>query len=183
VSGYYYLMAQLPVINPAAPVAFSYAKFSELAHRFLSSRDARVLDALSLEPARREAATGSTVVDAWYRWERALRLSLARFRAAKLGRNIPYTFEEEELVSRAPDARAAAHAASSIENPLEAELALDRARLARVESLRGGHFFDSEAVFLYGLTLLLRERRDRFSAEAGRASYTTIYSQILGEQA
>jgi hypothetical protein len=31
--------------------------------------------------------------------------------------------------------------------------------------------------------LLLRERGDRFTAEAGRASYTTIYNQILGEEA
>ena len=56
-------------------------------------------------------------------------------------------------------------------------------RLQWLEELRGNHFFDSDAVFIYGITLLLRERGDRFTVEAGQDAYESIYTQILGEEA
>ena len=182
-SSYYYLMAQLPGILANGPLPVTYFDFIQTAFRFLTPADRRILDRLSLEPPRRAVPAGSAVVDGFWRKERALRIALERLRAARLGREVHHLPEEDDLVSANFDAVHAARAASSIDNPLEAERFLDLARAGFVDTLRENHFFDSDAVFAYGLMLLLRERGEKFTAEAGRASYTTIYNQILGEEA
>lgn len=180
-SSYYYLMAQLPGILPNAPLSITYDTFRETASRFLSSRDKRILDGLSLEPPRESGKTGSPVVDGFFERERAMRLSLERLRAPRLKRDVPASADAEGLIHNAAEAVQIARTAAGFENPLEAERYLDRVRLEYVELLRGIHSFDSDAVFAYGLMLLLHERSDRFTAESGRASYTTIYNKILGE--
>jgi hypothetical protein len=181
VSSYYYLMAQLPGIIPNAPLPITYERFTETASRFLSAHDSRILEDLSLEPPRIPANTGSTVVDGWYAFERAIRLSLERLRAARLERVIAPCQTDDDSVNREFGSLQIARNAAAMENPLEAERYLDRCRRERIEFLSNGHFFDADAVFAYGLMLLLHERGDRFTAETGRASYVTIYKQILGE--
>lgn len=180
-SSYYYLMAQLPGILPNSPLPIQYENFRETASRFLSSRDMAILESLSLVPPRTGDKTGSLVVDRWYTFERALRLSLERIRSAKLKRDDASSMDDDDLIHQASETIQIAQNAASIDNPLEAERYLDRERTLFVDQFRGSHFFDSEAVFAYGLMLLLHERSDRFTAEDGRASYTTIYNQILGE--
>lgn len=180
-SSYYYLMAQLPGIMPGTPLAFTYAQFRETASRFLSKDDLGILDGLSITPDRGRRPTGSTLVDGWYRKERALRLTLEKARASKLKRDITLSRDDEEIAGSYADVQIIARAAAAIANPLEAERYLDRARVDFLDQLRVGHYFDSDAVFAYGLTVLLRERGDKFTAEAGRESYTTIYNRILGE--
>lgn len=182
-SSYYYLMAQLPGILPNLPLPVTYDQFKETASRFISARDNKILAALSLEPPRPEHKTGSVLVDSWYERERILRLCLERLRAARFKRDVHWTQEEEESVLKYPDIQQAAKNVSGLESPLDAERALENIRRSWVESLRGNHFFDSEALFAYAISLLLHERGDRFTKEAGRASYTSIYNQILGEEA
>jgi len=181
VAGYYYLMAQLPGIVPGAPVSITYEAFRETAERFLNRKDREVLSKLSLEPPRVPGKTGSGFLDRWYLRERGLRLSLERIRASRLKRDINASGLEDALINEAAETAAVARTASSFDDPLEAERYLDKARASYVSELLGTHSFDSEAVFAYGLMLLLHEREARFSAEAGSASYTTIYNQILGE--
>jgi hypothetical protein len=181
VGSYYYLMAQLPGLMPGSPLPVSYEQFRETASRFLSAKDLAVLESLTLEPPRAGVASGSSLVDQWYKSERALRLALAKLRALRMKRDTGTSFDEEELVSASGDETRIAHTASAIEDPLEAERYLLRCRYGIIDSLRGNHYFDSDAVFAYGLMLLLHERSDLFTADAGRASYATIYNQILGE--
>lgn len=173
-SSYYYLMAQLPGILPTAPLPFTFEKFREIASRFLSSQDKEILDRVSLEPPRSPDKTGSELVDRWFAYERSLRLCLGRLRAAKLRREVDFPAGDD-------DAFLVAKTAADIENPLSAERYLDSVRAHFVDQLRGNHYFDSDAVFAYGLMVLIRARSDRFTADAGRASYTAIYNQILGE--
>lgn len=180
-SGYYYLMAQLPGILPGLPAPITYDAFREIASRFLSDKDLDVLDALSLEPPRSPCPTGNRLLDAWFARERALRLALARARAIKMKKDMELPFEEELLIAGEIHLAQVAKTAVSLDNPLEAEYFLDRERLAAIDELKSNHYFDSDAVCAYGLMLLLHERSDRFTADAGRASYTTIYNQILGE--
>jgi len=180
---YYYLMAQLPGLAAAGPTPITYGRFAELAGRFLSGSDRSVLDRLSLEPPREPGSVGSPLVDAWYERERALRLSLARARAAKRGRAAALTGTEESLGNRFGEVAAKAHEAMALDDPLEAERLLDRLRLDWLNILSVGHYYDAEAVFAYGLAILLREREDRFSVDAGRASYIAVYNQILGDEA
>lgn len=178
-SSYYYLMAQLPGILPGLPLSITYDRFVETASRFLSARDRRILASLKLEPPREGEATGSSLLDSWYARERVLRMALEKMRAAKMKRDFSSRISDEECISTLPEMQYVARNALAIENPLEAERYLDSVRFAAVESLRGNHYFDSEAVFAYGLMVLLHERSDRFSVEAGSASYTAIYNQIL----
>ncbi len=185
-ASYYYLMAQLPTIFETSAPAISYKDFYSIAERCLSADDLKTLSAISLIPPREgENGTGSAVVDSWNRYERALRFSLARARAARLKRDaqagnarLDSSFILE-AIAQSFEAAAAAKAAAEMDSPLEAELFLDRARFAYVRDLGSGHFYDSEAVFAYALMLLIRERSSAFSAEAGRAEYMRIYNSIL----
>ena len=182
-SRYYYLMAQLPAILPNNPLALSYASFLELAGRFLSKKDIRLLNRLSLEPERNPETVPSSLVQLWYDRERSLRLSLARLRMTKLGRDASLRGSDEQVLLAGPDMQGVARAAFAMDNPLDAEQFLDTTRFSWIEELSRGHYFDSEAVFAYALKVLIRERGNRFNDSAGRESYTSIYTQILGEEA
>jgi hypothetical protein len=181
VGSYYYLMAQLPGIRPGFQSSLSYDAFAEMSSRFLSPGDLEILNRLSLEPPRDVFPSGSAVVDGWFAFERSLRLSLQRVRAAKLSRGVTVSSEDDSSVYAESETAAIARAAVELDNPLDAERYLDMARLDRIQSLSSLNNFDSDAVFAYGLALLLNERSLRFSAATGRASYTTIYNNILGE--
>lgn len=180
---YHFLMAQLPAIVPATHPSLSYNEFFELASRYLSRRDWKILDKLTLEPPRDAIRTGSVIVDQWMDRERALRLELARLRAQKLNRTVFLTTGEIETVSDQVAVSQIARNVVSMDNPLEAERYLLDVRTRWLNEMRGNHFFDSEAVFMYGLSLLLRERAERFTVEAGQDAYSSIYTQILGEEA
>lgn len=180
---YYYLMAQVPGILPGAPASLSSESFRELAGRFLSSADRKTLASLSLEPPRGDTPVRSRFLGEWYARERALRLALSRARASRLRREASLSMDEDESVRRSRDAASVAKAAVAYDNPLSAERYLDSVRSAWVDELSIGHYFDSDAVFAYAVRLLLRERTDRFTAEAGREAYSAIYNQILGEEA
>ncbi len=180
---YYYLMAQVPGVLPGAPVILSSKGFRELAERFLSAADRRVLVSLSLEPPRDGSPVTSRFLREWYSRERSLRLALSRVRAARLKREANLTMLEDEDVRRSRDALNVAKAAVAFDNPLAAERYLETVRSSWVDELSVGHYFDSDAVFAYAVRLLLRERTDRFTAEAGREAYSAIYNQILGEEA
>lgn len=179
---YYYLMAQLPAILPGTPLACGFDEFYELASRFLSHRDLIILNRLTLEPPRSTSPTGSLVADEWLDRERSLRLALEKIRSTKKSISNSLTMDEIESLGVRISISQVASTAAANENPLEAELYLIEQRMAWLQELRGNHFFDSEAVFLYGITLLLRERGDLFTVEAGRDAYTIIYTQILGEE-
>ena len=58
---------------------------------------------------------------------------------------------DESKIYAALDAQQVARAASSIDNPLEAELFLLKARLDFIDLAGALHHFDAEAVFAYGL--------------------------------
>ena len=68
-ASYYYLMAQLPSIMPHTDPPLSYAQFKELALRFLTEKDAAVLESLTLVPPREAVHTASAVVNEWYAFE------------------------------------------------------------------------------------------------------------------
>lgn len=184
-AGYYYLMAQLPSLSSGSAPGLSYKDFLDLAGRFLSSSDLKTLRSISLVPPRSAEKTGSSVVDGWYAKERALRLALARVRAGRLKRegSAAYAGMEAsavtETLSASPEISLIAKNAAAMEDPLEAERYLDRERMSFAQELGNGHFFDSEAVFAYAFSLLLREREDSFSVDSGRSAYMGIYNSIL----
>jgi hypothetical protein len=183
VGSYYYLVAQLPYLVYGQPLPMSPVAFKELAKGAMNPKEGAVLDACVLDPAVSQVRPAGSVkpdksafLDAWRKWEGALRLNLARVRAAKLKREAP---DAPEFPA---DAAAAARAAVAIESPLEAEIFLDRARWNAIEGFQDFNYFSENTIYAYLLKLLLMERRQAFKTEEGFTEYKALYASIL-EQA
>ena len=188
---YYYLVAQLPYLIYGQNIPMSSEDFKSLAREHMRPPDIAVLDCCTLDPdppvedetgasyAKPAPKTSSPLVNNWKKWERTLRLNLAKGRAQKFKREseIP-----AEVPDDPPDAAATAKTALLMESPLEAELYLDKARWDAIESFQGMDIFSKNTVFAYLLKLQLMERRAAFNAEEGYAEYKALYAAILGEK-
>ncbi|MCR5290076.1 MAG: DUF2764 domain-containing protein [Treponema sp.] len=175
----YYLVAQLPDITAVGekqtlPITEEY--FRDLCERFLSSKGVEIARNLSLVPPREDVKTGSAFVDAWYEKERALRLGLAQVRALAMKK-------EAVQINGActGDVMQAARTAVGMDSPLAAEQFLYQYRISVVDQLTPLDMFSEDAVFAYGIKLMLTQRMKVFNTETGMASYHTIYERILGE--
>lgn len=176
----YYLVSQLPSFSSSAdsnnklPITTEY--FKDLCQRFMSPEDAETASKLSLEPPRVKESTGSVFLDTWYQQERKLRFALAQLRALKMkkdAKDIPAT-TEAEIVQ-------AARTATGMDSPLSAEQYLNEYRLSVLDKIAPLDNFSVDAVFNYGLRLMLCERMHKFNKDEGLTSYRKIYDEILGE--
>ncbi len=173
----YYLVSQLPSLDgiaDGAPLPISEERFLELCRRFLGKRALVCLEGLTLTPPREHTYTGSALIDAWNEGERSLRLALALARAAKQKKMFD---AGGEPVSAA--LMQTARTALECSDPLEAELFLHKYRLDCLESLRPMDAFSDDAVFYYGLRLMLLSRIRRQDKASGEAAYRNIYSSIM----
>jgi len=156
------------------PISTEY--FRDLCMRFMDEHDSCVVKNLSLEPPRENKATGSVFLDTWYTKERNLRLALAQLRALKMHKDtkdLPTT-TDGELIQ-------AARTATGMDSPLSAEQYLNEYRLALLDKIAPLDMFSVDAVYCYGLKLMLTERMKKFNRDEGLASYHKIYDEILGE--
>ncbi len=176
----YYLVAQLPSIpvndDSAQKLPVSTEYFKDLCNRFMSEKSAKIAETLSLEPPLTHCPTGSAFLDEWYTKERNLRLALAQVRALKMKKDIkdlPSTSDGEAIQ--------AARTATSMESPLGAEQFLNQYRMDVLDRIAPIDSFSVDAVYSYGLKLMLAERMKKFNRDEGLASYHKIYDEILGE--
>jgi len=163
--------------------------FRELCRGLLNPADAKLLDTLEIDPIPRKAGeegpsyaeyaapSGCEFIDRWREWERALRLTLAKHRSIKTKRDDASPVEPP--IFPADAASVAVKAAVGTENPLEAEILIDKARWNAIDILLSGDYFDRNTIFAYFLKLLLLERHELFQAEAGFNEYNSLYSSIL----
>jgi hypothetical protein len=121
-------------------------------------------------------ATKSAFIDGWCKRERSLTLALARLRADRLKSGGVQIFPAEHWDMEAENQ---AKNAASMDNPLEAELFLDKGRWDAVETLQKTTYFGVNAVYAYMLKLLLIERRAAFKTEEGFAEYKALYASIM----
>lgn len=175
----YYLVSQLPDISAAGeksalPITEKY--YRDLCSRFLDAKDKETLDKLSLDAPKMPEATGSDFLDKWYDFERALRYALAQIRAQKMKKDLGTI-----PVSITADIVQAARTAVGMDSPLSAEQYLYEYRLSVLGNLQPMDFFSVDAVFAYGIRLMLLERIKKFDKEKGTDSYHKIYDTILGE--
>lgn len=177
----YYLVAQLPAFSlnddssQRLPITALY--FKDLCVRFMSEKSARLAENLSLEPPLEGVPTGSAFLDAWYEKERALRLALAQLRALKMkkdAKDLPLPNDGEAVQ--------AARTAAGMDSPLSAEQYLNQYRVGVLDRIAPADGFSADAVYCYGLKLLLAERMKKFNKDEGLASYRKIYDEILGEK-
>lgn len=179
-ANYYYLVAQLPDISASAeraapPITEKY--WRDLCSRFLSPREKKTLDALSLVPPRLASDTGSRFLNEWYSRERALRNALAIARSQAMRKDAPAA-----LASEIPgDIMQAARTAAAMDSPLGAERFLFEHRMAVLNALRPSDMFSIDSVYEYGLRLMLVSRMRLFNKESGSSAYREIYDSILGD--
>ena len=181
-ANYYYLMAQLPTITFGSKPPFKYEEFEELVFRYVNKKDMELLKALSLEPNRDDKKTSSSFLNKWYEFERAIRLALRELRAGKLRwENVEISYEEHEKVVSCYYAQNIATQAFNIEDPLQAELFLDKKRFEFLHSIKAENYFSSDSLFSYAVMLLLVIREESFSKEVGVQEYKRLYSEILAK--
>jgi hypothetical protein len=173
---YYYLASQLPGLGYGQAAPMSSSAFKDLAGSLMKAGDAAWLGQCVLDPGALDAGEKGLpdFFIRWNEWERALRLNLARWRAARLKRDIFLDTPDYPT-----DAVAAAKAASALDSPLEAELLLDEARWAAIDSFQGFDHFNRNTIYAYLLKLLLLERRSCFRADEGFAEYKRLYAAIM----
>ena len=177
---YYYLMAQLPSITFSSTPPFTFEEFKELSFRYINKKDKAILSELSLEPRRDKAKAKRVFLQKWYDFEIALRLALRELRATKLKwDDVNISYEEKAKVNLSYYAKTLASQAFSMEDPLQAELFLDKKRFEYLGQIKSGDSFSSDALFSYALMLLILIREDAFSKEIGREEYKRLYSKIL----
>jgi len=178
---YYYLVSQLPNISSTegkSALPLTSNQFKEIACRFVSENEKVIINALSLVPSKdfgsELESTGSDFLDTWYEKERNLRYALAQIRAQKLKKD-----SVQLPAGITADTINAARTAVGMDSPLSAEQFLYDYRLRLLDDLRPMDNFSIDAVYAYGLKLLLVERMKKFEVENGKTSYHKIYDEIL----
>lgn len=174
---YYYLVSQLPNISGAegkSALPLNEASFKELCCRFLSEEEKITLNGLSLVPPKELSSTGSCFLDTWYEKERNLRYALAQIRAQKMKKDASVL-----PPGVTADIVQAARTAVGMDSPLSAEQFLFDYRIRLLDELRPLDSFSVDAVYAYGIKLLLVERMKKFDVEIGKTSYHKIYDNIL----
>ncbi len=173
----YYLMAQLPsldAVGETAPLPITEERFYDLCSRFLSKKAVGVLNELTLAPRKNAKKTGYSVVDEWNKREVGLRLALGSIRARKMKKS----FDEESALPSAQLLQTA-RTAAEMNDPLSAEMLLNRFRLDLLETLRPSDAFSEETVFYYGLRLKLLSKIRQYDAEKGQTAYRNIYNSVI----
>ena len=174
---YYYLVSQLPNISGAegkSALPLSSSAFKELCSRFLSEDEKLQVQGLSLVPPKEKSSTGSVFLDTWYEKERSLRYALAQIRAQKMKKDVSVL-----PGGVTADIIQAARTAVGMDSPLSAEQFLFDYRIRLLDEIRPLDSFSVDAVYAYGIKLLLVERMKKFDADIGKTSYHKIYDNIL----
>ena len=173
----YYLISQLPSldgITDSTPLPVTSEKFTELCRRFLGKKALSELEKISLVPPRVAEKSSSPLIERWNEGERNLRLALARLRAEKM--NKP-TDDSSQLIPSSY--LQAARTAADANDPMEAELLLNKIRLELLEALRPMDSFSDEFIFYYAIKLKIIERIRKFDTASGEAAYRNIYDSIM----
>jgi len=153
--------------------------FREQCHNLLSKHDNALIKYCCYDPrlaVETVNPTGSAFIDFLMLRERTLNLTLANLRAAEHKRPSP-----GEVSHDVPRAEALAKSVFEMDDPLEAETTLDRARWGVLEEMVGLDYFGVNNIFSYLLKLQLLERKLRFDAVKGAANYRELYNVILNE--
>jgi hypothetical protein len=179
VKNYYYFAATLPAIGYGDSPPMTSDGFRALCLDLLDERDAALVDFCTYSTSGKAdppSDTGSGFIDLFLSREKTLVLNLAYLRAAKLKRTSPGDPPHD-----VPHAEAVARAAFEMDDPLEAELAIDRGRWDALDAMVGVDLFSVNNIYAYLLRLQLLERKSLFDAAKGETGYKSRYDGILSE--
>ncbi|MCE1196085.1 hypothetical protein LWX53_06265 [bacterium] len=176
---YWFFPATLPGLVFGSKAGMSSSEFLAQCERYLSAADYReTFDAIAaLEADETPTSLGSPLLAKFADWERTFRNELSRLRARRAGaRENAYA----RPAGRNDEAGRAAAACFAIEDPYQAELALERERWSAIDRLAPLAAFDLDFIVAYRLKLAINERLALLSAETGAAGYRRLYDDILG---
>ena len=125
-------------------------------------------------PENEDLLTG--VAKICWAWEKSLRNELVKLRANKLEISSDKFIRTGDVVF---DTNRIAQEAIKIESPLDAENFLNIARLAFLDTLSVGHYFDLTFLVIYYLKLQILDRISKFDSIEGYKKYQEIYKNIL----
>lgn len=173
---YYYLIASLPMLTPGAPPPITRADFlrrcaEHAPHTLLQDLEHILLS----RPQRAHAPYAQTL----HRMETQLKNALARIRAAKWGVAPEEHLRPVDDIDLSIERDAAD--AFTLNDPLERERALDRARWRRIEELRGVDPFSQNALLAYAAQFALAERWDERPESAGQKVVDALLSHATAE--
>ena len=176
---YWFFPATLPGLFFGAKSDQSSAGFLAQCEHYLSPEDFReVSGAIATLGADELPPTlGSALLARFADWERTFRNELSRLRAKRAG------VREDSFLKpsgRDDEAGRAAAACFAVEDPYQAELALERERWTAIDRLAPLVAFDLDFLIAYRLKLAINERLASLDAEAGTAGYRRLYDDILG---
>jgi hypothetical protein len=181
VNKYWYFFATLPGLKFGTAPPFSSDEFLALCRNHLSPDDYVIVEgaaSLSLEKGKARAS-GSALLQQYVSWDRSMRNELSRLRARRLGTNEEASVRDTDLSG---DGSRVASNIFSIEDPLQAELFLERQRWNAVESMAAGSDFQVDSIVAYRIKLDIAIRIDTFISETGRRNYMNLYDEILSER-
>lgn len=167
---YYYLIAALPMLRLDAEPPMSTGEFIELCRQQLTEEDF----------IKFSSESGCLLSAEFEAWNTALKNELVKLRASRLG------FDADESLKEGGIFAGLAELAREVfnqENPLEAELLLDKMRWNKISDLEALEYFSEEKLAAYLLKLKLLERRALFTREDGNENYRQIYETAAGSKA
>jgi hypothetical protein len=167
---YYYLVAALPMLRLENELPLTHSEFTEQCRQQLSEEDF----------IKFSSESGCRLEAEYEAWNTALKNELVKLRSAKLG------FEAEESLKDGRIYAGIAELAREIfnqDNPLEAEILMDKMRWNKISDLEALEYFSVEKLSAYALKLKLLERKALFTKEQGNANYRQIYETAAGSGA
>ncbi|MDO8580663.1 MAG: DUF2764 family protein [Candidatus Omnitrophota bacterium] len=175
---YYYFVASLPSIFFEKKPSLSLEDFLKDAERLLEDNDYRLVREM-IQGNEGNIPPSNAVSKKWFFFNRDLRNELAYIRAKNANKDPQQYIRGEwpgpgrftdlaQNVLKAPD-------------PLTGEKILDHARWQDLEDLGMGHFFDLEAVVIYGLKLKILERYQLISSSRGEEVFQEYQKVKLPE--
>lgn len=180
-AGHWYLLSSLPTPQFGSPPPIGLADYIAYCGRVDPGLEGD-LSLLALLPPQPLPACSGFLSRFWAR-ETAFRNELARQRALRSGSDSGPWLRPELPGGQDAGLAETARGLARSDDPLEAELALERSRWDWLCAQIGLDAFGDEAVLAYGLKILILERLSRFREEAGAAEYTRVYQAVLGAAA
>lgn len=166
---YYYFAASLPVLNFDGRPPFSVEDYLNECRRFLTSKDFSLVEKAVVVSDGEDAASvsgQSGILEKWRSFENRLRNEWAWFRADRAGQDrAKYLRGERPFDLALTDM---IHQAGRMEDLLAAEKLIDRYRWNYLEELALGHWFDLEALVIYGIKLKMLARYQRLNSPVGK---------------
>jgi len=177
-TAYYYFAASLPMVTWGGKLPMTAEEFLEAAGRLLVDGDRALVERLLAGDDT--IATDNAATRAWITFERNLRNEVAVLRAKRAHKDANKHVRGAK--ENDPWLRGVVEEVSKMDDLLEGQRLIDRARWQFLDELVSGHAFDLETVLCYGLKLQILQRHHNYQTEKGVETFDAIKARELPVQ-